>query len=77
MQVIGAGRGVGREIALQLCQLGVKVACVDKNDKMCRATVQLAARDSVIARPYICDITDKEQVCAFFYGTFKKNVLNI
>ncbi|XP_074110324.1 17-beta-hydroxysteroid dehydrogenase 13 [Cotesia typhae] len=60
--VIGAGRGVGREIAFQLCLLGVKVACVDKNDKMCKATVQQASRDSAVIKPYICDITDKEQV---------------
>ncbi|CAD6234075.1 GSCOCG00007527001-RA-CDS [Cotesia congregata] len=60
--VIGAGRGVGREIAFQLCLLGVKVACIDKNDKMCKATVQQASRDSAVIKPYICDITDKKQV---------------
>ncbi|CAG5101595.1 Similar to Hsd17b13: 17-beta-hydroxysteroid dehydrogenase 13 (Mus musculus) [Cotesia congregata] len=60
--VIGAGRGVGREIAFQLCLLGVKVACIDKNDKMCKATVQQASRDSAVIKPYICDITDKKQL---------------
>ncbi|XP_034943370.1 17-beta-hydroxysteroid dehydrogenase 13-like [Chelonus insularis] len=62
IMVIGAGRGVGKEIALQLCQLGAIVACVDKNEKMCRATVQQASREMAIARPYICDVSNRKQV---------------
>ncbi|KAK2580545.1 hypothetical protein KPH14_007678 [Odynerus spinipes] len=60
--VIGAGRGVGREIAIQLSQLGVTVACVDINVENCNITVQRALQLSGNARPYICDITDKDQV---------------
>lgn len=60
--VVGAGRGVGREIAIQLSQLGVSVACVDVNRENCESTAQRAAQLSGVARPFICDVTDKEQV---------------
>ncbi|XP_015126327.1 17-beta-hydroxysteroid dehydrogenase 13 [Diachasma alloeum] len=60
--VVGVGRGVGREIAIQLCQLGVTVACVDKDGDMCESTARQAAKNTGRARAYICDVTDKEQV---------------
>ncbi|KAK0092991.1 hypothetical protein PV326_000166 [Microctonus aethiopoides] len=60
--VIGAGRGVGREIAIQLNQLGVTVACVDKNGEMCDATLQQLSRDLAISKSYICDVTNQKQV---------------
>ncbi|XP_046414415.1 17-beta-hydroxysteroid dehydrogenase 13-like isoform X1 [Neodiprion fabricii] len=59
--VIGAGRGVGREIALQLCQLGVTVACIDINMETCEATTKRACQTG-IASSYVCDVTDREQV---------------
>ncbi|XP_015610134.1 17-beta-hydroxysteroid dehydrogenase 13 isoform X2 [Cephus cinctus] len=59
--VIGAGRGVGREIAIQLAQLGVNVACIDVNVENCQATVERALQFGK-ARAFICDVTDKEQV---------------
>ncbi|XP_011496366.1 PREDICTED: 17-beta-hydroxysteroid dehydrogenase 13-like [Ceratosolen solmsi marchali] len=57
--VIGAGRGVGREIAIQLAQLGVHVACVDKNVENCQATVNKAIG---VAKCYTCDVTNERQV---------------
>ncbi|EZA61336.1 17-beta-hydroxysteroid dehydrogenase 13 isoform X2 [Ooceraea biroi] len=60
--VIGAGRGVGRELALQLCQFGVAVACVDNNAETCTATVQYAQRLHGICRRYQCDVRDKYAV---------------
>ncbi|KAK0180002.1 hypothetical protein PV327_005689 [Microctonus hyperodae] len=60
--VIGAGRGVGREIAIQLNQLGVIVACVDKDGEMCDATLQQLSRDFAISKSYICDVTNQKQV---------------
>lgn len=61
-QVIGAGRGVGREVAIQLSLLGVIVACVDINPENCEVTAQRACQLSGVARPYICDVTDQKQV---------------
>ncbi|XP_043462518.1 17-beta-hydroxysteroid dehydrogenase 13-like isoform X1 [Leptopilina heterotoma] len=60
--VIGAGRGVGREVAIQLSLLGVIVACVDINPENCEVTAQRACQLSGVARPYICDVTDQKQV---------------
>ncbi|XP_058793527.1 17-beta-hydroxysteroid dehydrogenase 13-like isoform X2 [Phymastichus coffea] len=60
--VIGAGRGVGKEIAIQLAQLGVIVACVDLNMESCQTTVNKALQLSGSARSYTCDITNEKQV---------------
>ncbi|KOX79347.1 Epidermal retinol dehydrogenase 2, partial [Melipona quadrifasciata] len=61
--VVGAGQGIGREMAIHLCKLRVKVACIDINSESCSTTVNLAQQASVgIARMYICNITDKDEV---------------
>ncbi|KAJ8684462.1 hypothetical protein QAD02_020254 [Eretmocerus hayati] len=60
--VVGAGRGVGREIAIQLSQLGVKVACVDVNAENCGATVNKATHFFGSAKLYLCDVTNEKQV---------------
>ncbi|XP_061938433.1 17-beta-hydroxysteroid dehydrogenase 13 isoform X1 [Apis cerana] len=60
--VVGAGRGIGRELAIHLCQLGVNVACVDINIENCSNTVQLASKSLGIAKMYICNITHKDEV---------------
>ncbi|XP_014601714.1 PREDICTED: short-chain dehydrogenase/reductase family 16C member 6-like isoform X1 [Polistes canadensis] len=62
--VVGAGRGVGKEIAIQLSQLGVTVACVDINAENCKATVLRAIQLSGNAKSYICDVTNEDQVTA-------------
>ncbi|KAL2749098.1 17-beta-hydroxysteroid dehydrogenase 13-like [Vespula maculifrons] len=71
--VIGAGRGIGKEIAVQLSQLGVIVACVDINAENCNATVQCIIQLSGNAKPYICDVTNEDQVTA----TVTKIILEI
>lgn len=60
--MVGAGRGVGREIAIQLAQLGVSVACVDINVENCQATVNRALQLSGSAKSYTCDVTNEKQV---------------
>lgn len=61
-QVVGAGRGVGREIAIQLSQLGAIVACIDINEDMCNKTANKATLYSGQSKAYACDVTDKLQV---------------
>lgn len=61
-QVIGAGRGVGKEIALQLAQLGASVACVDVNPETGQATANRAQQLSGNARFYMCDVTNERHV---------------
>ncbi|XP_072751863.1 17-beta-hydroxysteroid dehydrogenase 13 isoform X2 [Anoplolepis gracilipes] len=60
--IVGAGRGVGKELALQLCHFGVAVACVDINIETCSATVQSAQQIHGICKSYQCDVRDKEAV---------------
>ncbi|XP_011165772.1 17-beta-hydroxysteroid dehydrogenase 13 isoform X2 [Solenopsis invicta] len=60
--VVGAGRGIGKELALQLCQFGVSVACVDINMETCAATVQRAQQQHGVCRNYQCDVRNKDAV---------------
>lgn len=45
-----------------MCQLGVSVACVDINIRDCDATVRRASQSLGIAKMFICNVTDKEEV---------------
>lgn len=63
-QVVGAGRGVGREIAIQLSHLGVFVACVDTDSQLCRCTVRRCAPGT--AKAFVCDASDRKEVWVFF-----------
>ncbi|CAB3240178.1 unnamed protein product [Arctia plantaginis] len=60
--VIGSGRGVGREIAIQLAELGAIVICVDKNISSNEDTVEIIKRKGGSAASYNCDVTKKENV---------------
>ncbi|XP_031850280.1 17-beta-hydroxysteroid dehydrogenase 13 isoform X2 [Nomia melanderi] len=60
--VVGTGRGIGRELAIHLCQLGVNVACVDINIENCNVTVEKASQGLGVATAYICNVTNKKEV---------------
>jgi all-trans-retinol dehydrogenase (NAD+) len=60
--VTGAGRGIGREIALRLARHGAHVAVCDINESGCDETVRLIVEDGGTARPYRCDVTDIDDV---------------
>lgn len=60
--VIGSGRGVGREIAIQLASLGAIVLCVDKNKVSNEETVELIKKKGGTAASYTCDVTKKVNV---------------
>lgn len=59
---MGAGRGIGRELAIHLCQLGVNVACVDINIENCNVTIEKASQGLGVATAYICNVTNKKEV---------------
>lgn len=61
-QIIGAGRGVGRELSIQLASLGAIVLCVDKNTSTNEATVEKIKKRGGSAISYTCDITKRENV---------------
>lgn len=60
--MIGSGRGVGREIAIQLADLGAIVLCVDQNKVNNEDTVDCIKRRGGKAAVYTCDVTKKENV---------------
>ncbi|XP_063240226.1 estradiol 17-beta-dehydrogenase 11-like isoform X3 [Bacillus rossius redtenbacheri] len=57
--VVGAGHGVGRELALQLATLGATVVCWDADHGAGRETAEAAGGE---ARAYLCDVSDREQI---------------
>src|ERR1700685_610656 len=62
--VTGAGRGIGRSIALQLAPQGADLALLDQNAAAPESTVALCAAESVQARGYGVNVADEAQVCA-------------
>ncbi|CAG9581058.1 unnamed protein product [Danaus chrysippus] len=60
--VIGSGRGIGRDLAIQLSYLGATVICVDINEINNSKTVAYIKRKGGDAFMYTCDITKKENV---------------
>ncbi|ETN59918.1 dehydrogenase/reductase SDR family member 8 [Anopheles darlingi] len=60
--VIGSGRGVGYDLALQLAALGVKVACIDINTTDNDLLVRKIQAAGGTACAIECDVTDKAAV---------------
>src|ERR1700690_2508933 len=62
--VTGAGRGIGRAIALQLASQGADVALFDLNTADLEETGRLCAAESVQARGYRVNVADEGEVSA-------------
>ncbi len=62
--VTGAGRGIGRAIALQLASHGAEVALFDLNTADLEETGRLCAAESVQARGYRVNVADEGEVSA-------------
>jgi 3-oxoacyl-[acyl-carrier protein] reductase len=62
--VTGAGRGIGRAIALQLAHRGADVALFDLNTDELEQTRALCAAESVQARGYRVNVADEGEVTA-------------
>ena len=62
--VTGAGRGIGRAIALQLASHGAEVALFDLNTADVEETGRLCATESVQARGYRVNVADEGEVSA-------------
>lgn len=61
-QVVGSGRGVGYDLALQLAALGVKVACIDVNATDNELLVKKIQSSGGVASAFECDVTSKVEV---------------
>ena len=62
--VTGAGRGIGRAIALQLARRGADIALFDLNEADLDETGALCAAESVQARSYRVNVADEAEVSA-------------
>jgi len=60
--VVGASRGIGREIALQFSFLGLNVCCSGRNRRALAATVDNISRLGGNAFSFPCDVTDHRSV---------------
>jgi 3-oxoacyl-[acyl-carrier protein] reductase len=62
--VTGAGRGIGRAIALKLADCGANLALFDLNDTDLEETQRQCAEKSVQARRYRVNVADEAEVAA-------------
>lgn len=62
--VTGAGRGIGKEIALSLAAEGVEVVCVSKNLSSCQGVADAILTNGGKARALAVDVADKAAVAA-------------
>ncbi len=62
--VTGAGRGIGRAIALKLAACGVSVACLSKNEASCAAVAEEIRKSGGNAAAFACDVANSAAVKA-------------
>ena len=62
--VTGAGRGIGREFALHLAQLGARVLAVDVRDELLQETAALAQARSLELATSVADVSSGRQTAA-------------
>ncbi len=62
--VTGAGRGIGRAIALQLARRGADIALFDLNAAELEETAALCAAEAVQARGYRVNVADEGEISA-------------
>jgi 3-oxoacyl-[acyl-carrier protein] reductase len=62
--VTGAGRGIGRSIALELARHGADLALLDRDEAGLEETRALCAAESVQARAYRVNVAEEAEVCS-------------
>ncbi|XP_013773597.1 17-beta-hydroxysteroid dehydrogenase 13-like isoform X1 [Limulus polyphemus] len=60
--ITGAGHGLGRELALQLADLGVRLVLWDIDQKAVERTAADVRRKGGVVFAYHCDVTDEQKV---------------
>lgn len=62
--ITGGGRGIGRALALEFAARGGNLALLDLGEADLAATQALCEERGVVARTYVCNVTDESQVVA-------------
>ncbi len=75
--VTGGGSGLGRAIALRFAASGAAVRILDRNSADAKETAQRIAKAGGSASPYMCDVTDAEQVQKTFRKIFAQGRVEI
>jgi 3-oxoacyl-[acyl-carrier protein] reductase len=60
--VTGAGRGIGRSLALHFARKGAKLALLDKNSTDLKASCALCTKLGVTVKSYVADAADEDSV---------------
>ena len=61
-QITGAGRGIGREVALQFAQLGCSIVCWDINLTAAKETAEEVKAVGGKAYAFHCDVSSQIEV---------------
>ena len=64
--VTGAGRGIGRAIAIELARRGANVACIARSEDQLKETVNTIMEEGGKAKAFPGDVTDFSQMQAVF-----------
>lgn len=64
--VSGAGRGLGRQIAVDLARAGARVFGCDLSDQAFPVIAELAASEKLDIHLSVCDVTQEDSVVRFF-----------
>jgi NAD(P)-dependent dehydrogenase (short-subunit alcohol dehydrogenase family) len=70
--VTGAGRNIGREIALSFAKNGANVVVCDYNEEAALATVEDIRALGVEAMPAVCDVRDREKIFEYVGHAVKR-----
>ena len=62
VQVTGSGRGIGREIAINLAKTGATIVCWSKSAEPNKAVANEIKKKGGIAHSYTVDVADRTQV---------------
>jgi NAD(P)-dependent dehydrogenase (short-subunit alcohol dehydrogenase family) len=70
--VTGAGRGIGRALALEFARHGARVVCCARTEKDIEETAALIRKDHGQCLPLRVDVTDKQQIAHMAEETVKQ-----
>ncbi len=73
--VTGAGRGIGKEIAIALAKEGCKIVCISRNLSSCQGVADLINAEGGFAKAYAFDVADaaaSKENCDAILKDFKK-----